>query len=311
MKKRTGIVANHHQQPRRMSVGSSIVFLLLCCMFPPNLLLLSRLSLSKTALGEALFNTDGNVGWDQVPELVNITTINDDVSTDSSGDDVAWESEEVVGDLGGTEIFGVETSDEDCLTAVWVELLMDGTLWEDVHLEGADIGVDDTGAVLEDDGGVQVANNWDVQLGTTRMGVWGIETAWAEEAHSHTGTGTDQSWEGLSVGNNDTAGITGGDVQSTFGIPEIEDEVTISEQGDTIGLEGSDDQLGNELQVAIGASGVGWLGFNTTFVGLCRGSLSLLDLVWSWSSQDGGSKGGQDGDGGSSEKHFRWMWWWL
>ncbi|KAF3078226.1 hypothetical protein TWF569_000684 [Orbilia oligospora] len=92
----------------------------------------SRLSLSKTASGEALFNTDGNVEWDQGFELIDITAIDNDVSTDGSSDDVACKSEEVIGNLGGTEVLSVETGDEDCLTAVWVEFLMDRTLWEDV-----------------------------------------------------------------------------------------------------------------------------------------------------------------------------------
>lgn len=117
---------------------------------------------------------------------------------------MAWELEEVIGNLGGSGVFVVESSDEDGLTAVWVEFLMDGTLWEDVELEGGDVSVDDTDTVLKDDGGVKAANDWDVELSSTRMSVWSIETAWAEETHSHSRASSDQGWESLSVGNNDT-----------------------------------------------------------------------------------------------------------
>jgi len=163
-----------------------------------------RLSLSKTALGEALLNTNGNIGWDQVPELVDVTAVNDNGSTDGSGDDIAWESEEVVGNLRSTEILVVKTGDEDGLTTVWVEFLVDGTLREDVHLEGGDIGVDDTSTVLKNEGSVQSADDWNVQLGTTRVSMRSVETAWSEETDSHTRTGTDQGREGLPVGNDDT-----------------------------------------------------------------------------------------------------------
>jgi len=137
------------------------------------------LSLGETALPEARLNTDSDVRWDHGPELFNITSVDNNVSTDSSGDDIAWESEKVVGNLGGTWVFVVETSDEDGLTAVWVEFLVDGTLWEDVQLEGGDVGVDDTGTVLKDNGGYQVTNDCNVEFGSTWMGVWSVETAWA------------------------------------------------------------------------------------------------------------------------------------
>jgi len=218
--------------------------------------------------------------WDQILELVNVATINNDGTTDGSSDNIAWELEEVVGDLGGAKVLVVEASDEDCLTAVWVEFLMDGTLWEDVELEGVDVRVDDTGTVLENERGVQASDDWNVQLGGTGMGVWGIETARSEETDSHTGTGTNQSWEGFSVGDNNTTGITGGDLNGSFDISEIENKVLISEQSDTIQLERGGDQFLNEIQLTVGPSGVGGFRFFT------QGghSLSLLNLIWSWSS---------------------------
>lgn len=172
--------------------------------------------------------------WDQILELVNITTVNNDGTTDGGGDNIAWQLEEVIGDLGGTEVLVVEASDEDCLTAVWVEFLVNGTLWEDVELESVDVSVDNTDTVLEDERGVQASDDGNVQLGGTGMGVWGIETAWSEETDSHTGAGTNQGWEGFSVGDNNTASITGGNLNGAFDISEIEDEVLISEQSNTI-----------------------------------------------------------------------------
>jgi len=174
--------------------------------------------------------------WDHGLELLDITTIDDDVSTDGSGENVAWELEEVIGNLGGTWIFVVETGDEDGLTAVWVEFLVDSTLWENVQLEGGDVGVDDTGTVLKNNGAVETTDDWNVQFGSTGMGMWGIETAWAEETHGHSGTGTDQGWESLSVGNNDTTSITSGNLDGTRWVSEVENEVLILEQSDTIEL---------------------------------------------------------------------------
>jgi hypothetical protein len=98
----------------------------------PSVLFIAHLPLSKTALDKTFLDTDGNIGWDQSSELFNITTVNYDVSTDGSSDDTGGKSEKVVGYLGSTRVFIVESSNEDGFTAVWVEFLMNSTLWENL-----------------------------------------------------------------------------------------------------------------------------------------------------------------------------------
>lgn len=128
--------------------------------------------------------------------------------------------------------------------------------------------------------------------------MWGIETTWAEETHSHTGAGTDQGREGSPVSLNNATSITGSDANAAGGIPEVEGEVGVLEESDTILLEWSGDKLSDQFQVVICTSCIG------RFCGL-----SLFDLVWgrslNWSrsSQNRGGKGGQEGN--RMEMHFR------
>jgi hypothetical protein len=68
------------------------------------------------------------------------------------------------------------------------------------------------------------------------MNVGSVETAWTKETNSHSRAGSNQSWESLPIGNNDTTSTTSGNVDLTGWVSEVEKEILVSEQSNTIKL---------------------------------------------------------------------------
>lgn len=65
------------------------------------------------------------IGRNLFAELVDVLAIDALRETKSNIDDITVESEEVLGDLTGARVFGVESSDKGGGLAVVVELVMD------------------------------------------------------------------------------------------------------------------------------------------------------------------------------------------
>lgn len=105
-----------------------------------------KAALLDVALLETLLDTVCDRRRDRSLEIINISTV--DCLSEGSCDHVRAELERLVEDLSGTEILGVEGSDEDSVLAVRVELRVDGALVEGGHLEGVDGVLDDTAAAL-------------------------------------------------------------------------------------------------------------------------------------------------------------------
>lgn len=87
------------------------------------------------APSQAGINVLGQVGRNELPELLDVLAVDGVGQTKSSIEDVGVESEEVLRDLAGSGILAVERSDESGLFAVVVELEVDGALGEHGTLE--------------------------------------------------------------------------------------------------------------------------------------------------------------------------------
>lgn len=71
------------------------------------------------------------VGRDSLPELFNVLAIDGIGETKGCVNDVGIESEEILCDLAGTGVFGVQSSNKCSLVAIVVELEVNGALRED------------------------------------------------------------------------------------------------------------------------------------------------------------------------------------
>jgi hypothetical protein len=150
----------------------------------------------ETALVKTSINAKSNVGWDMLPERLNILAINGLHATQGSSEDISIEGEEVLGDLIDTRVYIIESSDKHSILAIRVELLMDGALGENRHLECVHGVGDWLGAILDDKVGDEAALDDNVKLCCSVVDVGGVHSTWTKESNCHGSTVADKSGHG-------------------------------------------------------------------------------------------------------------------
>lgn len=146
------------------------------------------------------------VGGNRALELVNVLSV--DLLGESKGsvDDLGVEVEEALSNLVGTGVLIVQSCDEDGLFTVVVELEVDGALRENSALEL----LQTTGdlrvvlaryeAVLEDVAELDVlAVDNGQKLGSARVNVRSVDSAWLQEAEGGGDAQTGKDWEAIDV----------------------------------------------------------------------------------------------------------------
>ncbi|GJC91475.1 pantothenate transporter liz1 [Colletotrichum higginsianum] len=204
------------------------------------------------ALVQAGVDAEGDVGRDVLAEALEVGAVDGLHAAEGGGDDVRAEVEEGLGDLLDAWVDVVEAGDEDGVLAVRVELLVDGALGEDGHLEGVHGVGDGVEAVLDDEVGDEAALDDDVELGGAVVDVGRVHAAGAEEGERHGGAVADEGRECLGRGRGREAALAAGlGAGGGAGVVEVEDEVAgLVEQADALLLRRGRHELGDELLVA-------------------------------------------------------------
>jgi hypothetical protein len=200
-----------------------------------------------------LLNTFRNARWNGTLEFGNIGAINS--LAKSSRDHIGTHSKKLICNLSSAKVLTRESSDESSIRAIWVELRVDTSLIEGLHLEFRDSVIDDPAsvgrvvvvedAILGEHFGDETTLSDDLEFNGTGVYVWSVEAAWPKKANCHTGSGAYKRGERLAVC---------GDEISTFAslafqcrIAEVEDEIGIGgEEGEAVNCSISEEELGCE-----------------------------------------------------------------
>ena len=150
------------------------------------------------AFHQTLLHPFSHVSWDETPDLIHILS-SKSILPKSRLYNIVVEPKERLRGLLHTRIFTRESSDEERVIAAGIELRMDSALRKNGHLVRIQSVGDAVGAVLECELDYQAAFDDDVDLGAAGVGVWGIETAGADEAECHADSGPDESREDFSI----------------------------------------------------------------------------------------------------------------
>ena len=159
----------------------------------------------NVAFLQARINAERNVGRDLLAESIDILSIKRLRETEGSINNICIQAEKVLGNLAGTRIVRVERSDEGGGLAVGVNLVVDGTHWEDGALElgefSGDFGVlaGFYEAVFQDVAEFDGALDDGEEFGGARVHVWGVHAAGVEEAERSGDTETGENGEGFNV----------------------------------------------------------------------------------------------------------------
>lgn len=172
-----------------------------------------------------------------------------ELRSQSIGDNILIQEEQVLRGLRGAGVLGVQGRKESRRLAVVVELLMDVALWKDGPLESTDVEpdlarerssvlavrVDE--AVLEDVAGGQVAPDDGQPLSGARVGMGRIHVAGLEEANGGGDTLFGEDGEGSDVGELESAALA-----SHRGFVEVENnallEVVVGEEIRAVAVDG-------------------------------------------------------------------------
>jgi hypothetical protein len=162
----------------------------------PILPLQINLSLGDPTSHQALLNAFRNASWDRSLELLHIRTI--DSLAEGRRHHIGAHSKEFIRDLASAEVLIVESGDKCSIYTVRVELRVDASLVERLHLELVD-GVGDDSAAI---GSVVVPKysvlgkhlshhsslSNDLQFDTAGVDVRSVESAGPEKPDCHSGT---------------------------------------------------------------------------------------------------------------------------
>lgn len=127
---------------------------------------------------QALVNSLSNVRGNALAESLNILAIESLREAKSSVDDSTVQAEEVLGNLGGTRVLGVQGCNEGGGLTLGVKLVVDGAHGENGTLEllkvSADFGVVAcfNKAIFEDIAKLDFALNDGKEFGSARVDVW-------------------------------------------------------------------------------------------------------------------------------------------
>lgn len=158
------------------------------------------------ALGEALVHILSQVGRNLLAELLNVGSVDGLGKAKRGLDNFGIESEEVLGNLAGTGILGVQGSDESSIFAVVVELEVDGALRENGAFELVEVagdfrvvaGLDE--AVLKHIAELEVvAFDQSEELGGAGVYVRSVDAARPEETNSGANAEVGKNGKGLDV----------------------------------------------------------------------------------------------------------------
>ena len=125
--------------------------------------------LLQTAFLQTAFHTQGHICWYQRPKLINVLTGKGEVAPKSSLKQVVIQVEQSLNRLLNTRIFRGKASYECGRCAIWVPLGMYRALGKDCHLILGEFVLDDTGTILGDELGTELALDNDVDLCGSRM----------------------------------------------------------------------------------------------------------------------------------------------
>lgn len=111
---------------------------------------------------------------------------------------------------------------------------MDGALRENSHLIRVEFVGDAVCAVLKGELCDKAAFDDDIDLGAARVGVWGVETAGADEAECHADSGANEGREDLTICAYSVATLTGCDGARRWVVEIIDKIGVIGDQVDAI-----------------------------------------------------------------------------
>ena len=185
------------------------------------------------ALAQALLHPFGHVRRDEAPELFHVRS-GKRILSKCGLHDIIIEPKECLGGLLYTGIFTRETCHKQRILTAWIELSVDGALRENSHLIRVEFVGDAVGAVLEGELCDKAAFDNDIDFGAARVGVWGVETARAEEAECHGDSGANKGREDLTICAYSVATLAGCD-GALWWVVEVVDKVgVIGDQVDAI-----------------------------------------------------------------------------
>ncbi|KAI6752534.1 hypothetical protein HG530_013903 [Fusarium avenaceum] len=138
-----------------------------------------------TTLLQARVNTQGNILRDHISERLDVLSVDGFNTTESSRHNIGSQAKEALCDLVYTRVIRAKRSNEDSIGTVRVELLVNGSLRENCHLEGIHGVLDGTDAILENKVCNKTPLHDDVQLRGSVMNMCSIHAAGTEECNSH------------------------------------------------------------------------------------------------------------------------------
>ena len=195
------------------------------------------LFLTNVALLQALLDPFGDIGRDEAPDFIHVLS-GKGILSKRRLHDIVVEPEERLRGLLHAGILTREPSDEERVVAARVEFGVDGALREDGHLVRVELVGDAVGTVLEREFGYEAAFDDDVDLGTARVGVRGVEAAGTDEAEGHADAGADEGREDFAVCADGVAAFAACD-GGRRGIVKVVDEVgVVSDEIDAVSCGG-------------------------------------------------------------------------
>lgn len=154
---------------------------------------------------------------------------------------ITFEAEEFLSDLTNSRILISETSDEDSLSAVRVELGVDGTSGEDGHGVLGKSVVDVGGTVLGSDGSEELTGDDDVHFSGTGMDVRGVEATGADETHGDGPAIAHECGEGEVIRADRFSSKALHNTDRAALIHEVEEQIALAEEVLTSSIVGSED----------------------------------------------------------------------
>lgn len=162
----------------------------------------------EAALLEAPVDTDGKAIRETSGEFNNF--LNANISKGGSND-IRGETEESLGDLAGTRVLVVKSSDEEERFTPGVDLIMDRTLGEKGALTRSHRIDDETRSVLLDEPGFHGSIDEEKDLGRSGMGVRGVHSARRHLSDSQGDAVREERREVCDIGDGEaSAGALGG-----------------------------------------------------------------------------------------------------